>query len=71
MTTVTLAEAQAKLSQLIEQLAPGEELLIVDHGQPLAQVNKSEQLPKPSKAGSYQKAEFWMASDFDAPLEDF
>ena len=71
MKTVTIEEAQAKLSQLLEQLAPGEELLIVDHGQPLAQVKKSERSPKPSKAGCYQKAEFWMSPDFDAPLDDF
>ena len=25
----------------------------------------------PCKAGSYRKAEFWIAPDFDAPLEDF
>lgn len=25
----------------------------------------------PCKAGCYKKAEFWMAPDFDAPLEEF
>ncbi|MBI2479894.1 MAG: type II toxin-antitoxin system prevent-host-death family antitoxin [Planctomycetia bacterium] len=69
MTTITIQEAQAKLSELIEQLAPGEEFLITDHGQPLAQVKKAERTSWPSKAGCYQKAEFRMAPDFDAPLD--
>ncbi len=71
MATVTLEEAQAKLPLLLQQLAPGEEITIVDHGQPLANVKKAERSSWPSQAGSYKKAEFWMAPDFDAPLEEF
>jgi antitoxin (DNA-binding transcriptional repressor) of toxin-antitoxin stability system len=71
MTTVTLEEAQAHLPQIIEQLQPGEEITITDKGKPLAQVKKTERDSWPCKAGSYRKAEFWMAPDFDAPLEDF
>ena len=71
MTTVTLEEAQAKLPEIIERLIPGEEITITDHGQPLAQVKRAERTSWPCKAGSYRKAEFWMAPDFDAPLEEF
>jgi prevent-host-death family protein len=71
MTSVTLAEAHAHLPQIIEQLQPGEEITITDNGKPLAQVKKAERDSWPCKAGSYRKAEFWMAPDFDAPLEDF
>ncbi len=71
MTSITLQEAQFKLAELIQQLAPGEEFLITDDGQPIAQVKKAMQAAEPSKAGCYQKPEFWMAPDFDAPLEDF
>jgi antitoxin (DNA-binding transcriptional repressor) of toxin-antitoxin stability system len=71
MPTVTLEEAQAKLPELLEKLQPGEEMIIVDHGQPLAQVKKVERTSWPCKAGSYRKAEFRMAPDFDAPLEEF
>jgi prevent-host-death family protein len=42
MTTVTLEEAQAKLPEIIRQMIPGEELVITDHGEPLAQVTKTE-----------------------------
>ncbi|MBI1915678.1 MAG: DUF2281 domain-containing protein [Planctomycetes bacterium] len=71
MPTVTLQEAQARLPELLGQLLPGEEITITDHGQPLAQVKKLERTLWPSKAGCYRNAEFWMAPDFDAPLEDF
>jgi len=71
MSNVTLEEAQAKLPQLLQQLQPGEEVMITDHGVPLAQVKKAERTSWPCQAGSYKKAEFWMAPDFDAPLEDF
>ena len=50
---------------------PGEEMTITDHGHPLAHVKKADRNSWPCKAGSYRKAEFWMAPDFDAPLDDF
>ena len=70
MTSVTLEEAQARLSELLDLLQPGEEITITAHGHPVAQVRKVERTSWPSKAGSYQKPGFWMAPDFDAPLED-
>ena len=71
MSTVTLDEAKAHLDELIVRLQPGEEILITDHGQPLAQIRKADRTSWPCKAGSYRRAEFWMAPDFDAPLDDF
>ena len=71
MSAVTLAEAQAHLPELIEQLQPGEEMTITDKGQPLARVTRTERTCRPCRAGSYRKAEFWMAPDFNAPLDDF
>jgi antitoxin (DNA-binding transcriptional repressor) of toxin-antitoxin stability system len=71
MSSVTLEEAQARLPELIEHLQPGEEITITDQGKPLAHVKKAEGTSWPCQAGSYRKAEFWMAPDFDAPLDDF
>ena len=71
MPAVTLEEAQSRLPELIEQLRPGEELTITDRGQPLAHLQRAGKTSWPCKAGSYRKAEFWMAPDFSAPLEDF
>jgi antitoxin (DNA-binding transcriptional repressor) of toxin-antitoxin stability system len=71
MSSVSIEEAQATLPQLIEGLTPGEEVVITKNGQPCAQVKKAARTTWPCRAGSYRKAEFWMATDFDAPLEDF
>ena len=71
MSSVTIEEAQAKLPQLIEALNPGEEVVIIRDGQPWARVEKTARTSWPCRAGSYRKAEFWMAPDFDAPLDDF
>ena len=71
MAIVTIEEAQAHLPELIERLQPGEEMTITNRGQPLAQVKKAERASWPCQAGSYRKAEFWMAPDFDAPLDEF
>jgi antitoxin (DNA-binding transcriptional repressor) of toxin-antitoxin stability system len=71
MTTVTLEEAQAQLPKLLAQLQPGEELTITTQGQPLAQVKKAERTSWPCQAGCYRKPDFFMAPDFDAPLDDF
>jgi prevent-host-death family protein len=71
MNTVTLEEAQTDFAGLLNRLQPGEELTITSQGHPVAQVRKAEATSWPSKAGSYHKPEFWMAPDFDAPLDDF
>jgi antitoxin (DNA-binding transcriptional repressor) of toxin-antitoxin stability system len=71
MSSVTIEEAQARLPQLLEQLQPGEEMIITDHGQPLAQVKKAERTSWPCKAGTAKDKILWIAPDFDAPLEEF
>jgi antitoxin (DNA-binding transcriptional repressor) of toxin-antitoxin stability system len=38
MTAITLEEAQAKLPEVIEKLAPGEELIITRDARPVAQL---------------------------------
>jgi prevent-host-death family protein len=38
MSTITIEEAQARLSEVIDQLAPGEELVITRNAQPVAQL---------------------------------
>jgi prevent-host-death family protein len=67
MSSIPLEEAQARLPQLLEQLQPGEEITITEHGQPLAQVKKVERGTWPCKAGS-ARGKIHMALDFDAPF---
>ncbi len=71
MTTVTVEEAQARLSDLIHRLGDGEEVLITENDQPVAKLARTDSKNRwPCKAGS-AKGRIWMAADFDAPLEEF
>lgn len=71
--TITVEEAQAKLKELIHQMAPGEEVVITENQRPVAKL-VSEQTPpaKPSRPGPglCKGMITFMAPDFDAPLED-
>jgi antitoxin (DNA-binding transcriptional repressor) of toxin-antitoxin stability system len=72
MPTVTIAEAQSKLTELIYQLAPGDEVVITENNEPVAKLARTEPKTKwPCKAGSAEQTIHWMAPDFDAPLDEF
>lgn len=71
-TTITLEEAQAKLSELINGLAPGDEVIITKQEQPVAKLVATPEAPrKPRQPGTLRGTVLYMAPDFDAPLEDF
>lgn len=71
MTTVNLNDAKAHLGEIITGLNPGEQLVIVQDGEPLAMLTRSRPNQWPCAAGSAKDTKHWMAPDFDAPLEDF
>ena len=71
MPTITVEEAQAKLPEILAALNPGDELAILQAGEEIGRLTRSNRKQWPCQAGSYRKAEFWMAPDFNAPLEDF
>jgi antitoxin (DNA-binding transcriptional repressor) of toxin-antitoxin stability system len=71
MATVNLDDAKAHLPEIISGLNPGEQLLIVQNGEPLATLTRSGPGQWPCTAGSAKETKHWMAPDFDAPLEDF
>jgi len=72
MTTVTIQEAQARLSDLIHRLSPGEEVVITENDQPVARlVSTPTPQGKPRQLGTMKGTVLYMAPDFDAPLEDF
>jgi antitoxin (DNA-binding transcriptional repressor) of toxin-antitoxin stability system len=74
MTFVTMEEAQANLPELIQKLAVGEEVVITENDQPVARLLASAPvlaLKKTRKLGTLQGTVLFMASDFDAPLDDF
>ena len=68
---ITLEQAQTNLAELIAKLPPGEELVIIEDGKPLATLARKERAGWPCQPGTAKSTSHWMAPDFDAPLEDF
>ncbi len=71
MATVNLDDAKAHLREIISGMNPGEQLLIVQDGEPVATLTRAWASRWPCKAGSAKGNKHWMAPDFDSPLEDF
>jgi prevent-host-death family protein len=71
MSSVTIQEAQAKLTQLIHQLRPGQEVVITENNQPVAKLVGSrapaQQRPQPGLA----KGMITIVADDDEHLKDF
>jgi len=71
MPTITLEEAQARLSELIERLQPGEALVITRNAQPVARLLREQKANRqPRKPGS-AKGMLTIVSDDDEHLRDF
>lgn len=70
-TTLSVAEAQGKLSQLLELAQAGHEVIIQDSQNGQARLVPLEM---PAKSGSRRfglhSGEVWMSDDFSAPLPD-
>jgi prevent-host-death family protein len=70
---IPIDEAQAKLKELIHQLAPGEEVIITENQQPVAKLVSHRSTPQPGRRpppGLGKGMITFIAPDFDAPLED-
>ncbi len=71
MSTITLEEAQAHLSELIDRLQPGETVVITRNEKPVARLVVEEPPKrKPRKAGS-AKGILTIIQDDDEHLKDF
>jgi prevent-host-death family protein len=71
MSTMTIEEAQAKLSELIDKLTPGEEVIITRNEQPVAKlVGQQQPIRKPRRPGS-AKGKLVILAEGDGYLEDF
>jgi antitoxin (DNA-binding transcriptional repressor) of toxin-antitoxin stability system len=71
MPQIPLEDAKARLPEVIAGLIPGEQLVIVQDGEPAAVLTRTERQSWPCKAGSAEEKTYWLAADFDAPLDDF
>lgn len=69
--TLPLAAAQPKLLEIVAGMVPGEELSLTSNGETVAIVTRPPRTSWPCEPESAKDRSFWMAPDFDAPLEDF
>jgi antitoxin (DNA-binding transcriptional repressor) of toxin-antitoxin stability system len=71
---VSLTEAAASLSDLVEAAINGEEVIILlndlDQNRPAIRLMPIESV-KPNRKPGSAKGLIWMSDDFDAPLEEF
>jgi prevent-host-death family protein len=72
MQQINLTEASKHLSELIEAVISGEEIVITKDEHPVVKIVPVSPVKKrrPAKAGS-AKGLVTIADDFDEPLEDF
>lgn len=70
MITVTLAEAKAKLEELVRHLAPGETIVIVHDSKPVAQLSPPA-APTGSPEFGFWKGKLDIVADDDEHLADF
>jgi prevent-host-death family protein len=71
MTTISIQEAQAKLTDLIHRMSSGDEVLITENNQPVARLVSTAGAKAQRKLGTMRGTVTHMAQDFDAPLDDF
>ena len=67
---VNIADAKARLSELVEKAANGEEILIARDHKPVARLVPVDRARGPRKPGS-AKGQVWIAPDFDETPPDF
>ncbi|MEO6597600.1 MAG: type II toxin-antitoxin system Phd/YefM family antitoxin [Planctomycetota bacterium] len=69
MKVVNTHEAKTNLSQLLERVAKGEEIVIAKAGKPVARLTAWFPDTRPRKGGQW-KGLVKIGRDFDAPLPD-
>ena len=67
---VNIADAKARLSELVEKAARGEEIIIARDHKPVARLVAVESPRRPRTSGS-AKGQVWMSPDFDDTPSDF
>jgi prevent-host-death family protein len=69
-TLVNMHDAKSSLSRLVKRAAAGEDIVIANHGKPVAMITR---LPKDHAKLPWDvfKGKIEIAEDFDAPLPEF
>jgi prevent-host-death family protein len=69
MRTVNIHEAKTHLSQLIEKVIAGEDVIIAKAGKPLVRLTALEPPPRKSRIG-FLKGQITVPDDFDTMFQD-
>jgi antitoxin (DNA-binding transcriptional repressor) of toxin-antitoxin stability system len=70
MTMITLQEAQAKLPELIHKLTPGDQVVITENSQPVAQLTRAAS-EKPTPIPGRCQGMLTILAEDDEHLRDF
>jgi antitoxin (DNA-binding transcriptional repressor) of toxin-antitoxin stability system len=68
MKTVDVDAPDTNLSQLVEEVAAGEEIIIAKDGKPLVQMLPLGAKKDIESTRGILKGQVWISDDFDAPL---
>jgi prevent-host-death family protein len=69
MAAVNIYEAKTRLSQLVDQAAAGEDVIVSRNGKPVARITQLAG-PRPKVCFGVLAGKVHIADDFDAPLPD-
>ena len=69
--TVGVFYAKTHLSAILEKVSQGSSFTLTKHGHPLARIIPISEPECRPRRGLAKSSEFYMAEDFDAPLDDF
>lgn len=67
---VSLVEAAASLSDLVQAALDGEEVILLNGDRPAIKFTPIQSV-KPNRKPGSAKGLIWMSDDFDEPLEEF
>ena len=67
METVNIYDAKTRLSQLVDKVVSGEDVIVSRNGKPLVRITRLESTKRPIRFGVL-KGKVKIARDFDAPL---
>jgi antitoxin (DNA-binding transcriptional repressor) of toxin-antitoxin stability system len=66
---ISVTEAEAKISELFQQIRQGEEVIILENGHELARVIPNKQ-PKALRIPGIDEGKIFFAPDFEDPLPE-
>lgn len=69
MDTINIYDAKTRLSQLVDQAAAGEDVVVSRNGKPLVRITQLD-VPRRRVRFGVLKGKVRVAADFDAPLPD-